>query len=231
MKQLYEFSPGDIYISAKGIVPHIKNAWNSAKNAVRIAASKSPKKKVSYKELIKELYNCAKKDPTLFGDAIRGSETARQALGTVILQNLPPLPTADVQSVKQTVESLLFTISRGDTKAMKGSWTLKLLHKMFGINPNNAPRTMKRALSNPIRTTGDFVGNRATASTYAGSPITNYNSDMLGLNNMPIIVNNMVEPFQTSGMNPITYIKNAYNWGIGGIRSGVNKIKQYSFMR
>ena len=230
MKQLYEFSPGDIYTSLRGFVPHVKSAWNSARNTFKIAASKSPNKRISYKELIKQLYNCSKHDPTLFGDAVRGSETARQMLGTFVLQNLPPLPTADTQSIKQTIESLLHTISRGESnRVFKGSKILNFLHRKFGINPNNAPGTMKRALSNPINTVKDFVGNRATASTYASSPITNYNSDMFRLSNMPVVVNNMMEPFQASGMNPITYAKNTYNWAIGGLRDRARHY--YSFVK
>ena len=232
MKRLYEFSPGEIYTSFRGFVPHVKNALNSAGNAIKIASKKSPNKKISYRELIKQLYNCSKNDPTLFGDAVRGSETARQALGIFILQNLPPLPTADTQSIKQTIESLLHTISRGESnRVFKGSRILNFLHKKFGINPNNAPGTMKRALSKPAKTSLDFVGNRATASTYASSPITNYNSNMLGLYNMPVLVNNVMEPFQATGMNPITYAKNTYNWAMGGLRDKAKKIREYSFLK
>lgn len=176
---LLEFSPGDLVVSARGIIPHIKSALMSGKLAIQNVLK--GKGKLSNR-VATEFSKVMRKDPTLFGDAIRGSETARQSLSAMILQQLEPLPTADSQSVVQAIESALFTITRGQGKAIK-------LGK-FQFNPQNAPIVARKALKNPLKSAKELVVNRATAGTYTDSSLNNYNgiiSKILGLSNMPII--------------------------------------------
>lgn len=209
MKKLYEFSPSELILTFKnGVMPAISHGVNSAKNTFKIAKINSTKNgKSLYTNTIKQLAKSCKSDPTLFGDAVRGSEAARQALSTVILQNLPPLPTADTQSVKQTIEASLNALSRGNNKGK-----LYNFFRKFGFDANNTSKTMKKALSNPTKSVKDLAVDRATLSTYQDSPITNYSSPLFGISG-PIVDNNSIMmSFYQSGLSPQDFIKHLYTY-------------------
>ena len=75
-KTLYEFDPGTLWTGFRyGVVPAVSNGLNSAANTVKVAAKNAKRNKKSlYKNIVKQLSKSAKKDPTLFGDAVRTAE-------------------------------------------------------------------------------------------------------------------------------------------------------------
>ena len=151
---------------------------------------------------------------------------------------------ADTQSIKQTVEATLNTLSRGNAKSK-----IYTFFKKFGFDASNASKTMEQSLSNPIKSAKDYVVNRATLSTYQGSPTTNYSSSLFGFVGPVVDNNSIMMSFYKSGLSPQDFLKHLYTYNkaayyqakellpkmmhgfINKIKSVGDKIKpkQYSF--
>jgi hypothetical protein len=103
LNPLYEFSPGDLWISAKGIIPHIKASGKSLKNSTQVikGAVQRHGKKTLMPAIGRQVEKHIVHDPTLTGSIVRNVERARQGAGFKVLQTLPPLPTPDGQSLTQ----------------------------------------------------------------------------------------------------------------------------------
>lgn len=154
---LLEFDPTTIMNQVRSTVPHIKTAMSSGKNFVKGIIN--AKKGQRLKQAGKQVATTIRHDPTLFGDVVRTGEALRSAASLKTIQNMAPLPTADVQSIKNVGDSFKTLISRGG-------------------NSSSAKRTALRArkvITNPVEHAKRFANDRATLSTYIGSPINNYN--------------------------------------------------------
>lgn len=208
-KTLYEFDPGTLWTGFRyGVVPAVSNGLSSAVNTVKVAAKNAKRNKKSlYKNIVHQLSKSAKKDPTLFGDAVRTGELGRQLGGVVTLQNLPPLPTPDSQSIRQTGDALANVLTRGETKGK-----IYNTFKKVGMDAGRAPKTMKKALSDPLKSAKDLVVDRATLSTYQGSPMTNYSSPLFGIVGPVVDNNSIMMSFYKSGLSPQDFLKHLYTY-------------------
>jgi len=211
MKQtLYEFDPGYIINGFRyGIAPAVKNGLTSAKSTIGAAkdAAKRNKKSI-YSNIIKQLSKASRNDKTMFGDAVRGAELGRQIGSVIALQNAPPLPTPDSQSINQTLQSLRHFLSRGS-------------------RAKGASVTMDKALSNPKKSLKDFFVNRATFSTYRDSPFTSYNSALLGLSGPVVDNNSIMMAFQQSGMSIKDFLLHLKNYNVAAYNQAKQMIPQF----
>lgn len=214
---LLEFDPGTLVTQVRSMIPHIKAGFQSAKNSAKIVSRNMKKGKKFLPSVGKQVSTTIKNDPTIFGDVIRGGELARQAAGTLALQRMAPLPTPDPQSIKQTIDAGKTFLSRGKSDSTK-----------------SVARIARNAISNPGKTGKNFVARRATLSTYAGSPINNYNgitASLLG-KQFPIVDGSAtMVPLTVNGIsakelgNMIRGTKDAY---VGAGRELVGKTKAAS---
>lgn len=200
LNPLYEFSPGDLWLSAKNIVPHIKataNSFRNSKNIVKNAVQRHGKKALM-PAIGRQVEKHIVHDPTMAGSIVRTAERARQASGFKVLQSLPPLPTPDTQSISQIKNSIT---KSGRTQMGK---------------------TARKAISRPMKTIDDYINNRATLGTFTDSPLLMFPG--IGVYANPMHVPAQVSNFKAGDARNM--IRGAKDYYMGGIRNFINKFKK-----
>jgi hypothetical protein len=200
LNPLYEFSPGDLWLSIKGMVPHFKAATNTLKNSTQIVkgAVQRHGKKALMPAIGRQVEKHIIHDPTLTGSTIRNLERVRQGAGFKILQSLPPLPTPDTQSITQ----------------IKNTFTKSNRQKMG--------RVARKAISRPIKTMDDFITNRASLGTLTDSPLLMFPG--YGVYSNPMYIPSQVNNLKAGDVRNM--IKNTKDYYIVKGKNFFNKFKK-----